>query len=190
MARSVNFTVGNRRIRSGKTNYRTRLRLLKSSMPRLVVRKSLKNTLAQVVEYQQVGDKVIVAADARMLKGFGWKGSPGNMPSAYLVGLLVGKRAKEKGMRSMILDIGQNKSVKGSRVYAVLKGVVDAGISVPHSDAVIPDDSRIKGEHIASFAGLLGDKARKAFACYEKQGVAPKDLPMLVEQVKKSILGT
>ena len=72
----------------------------------------------------------------------------------------------------------------------MLKGVVDAGISVPHSDAVIPDDSRIKGEHIASFAGLLGDKARKAFACYEKQGVAPKDLPMLVEQVKKSILGT
>jgi large subunit ribosomal protein L18 len=33
-------------------------------------------------------------------------------------------------------------------VFAVLKGVLDAGIEVPHSDEMIPVQDRITGKHM------------------------------------------
>jgi len=48
----------NRKIH-GRTDYRKRLSLVKSRLPRLVVRKSLKNTLAQIIEFHENGDKII-----------------------------------------------------------------------------------------------------------------------------------
>ena len=40
-----------RRKREGKTDYRKRLRLLLSGKPRLVIRRSLRDISAQVIEY-------------------------------------------------------------------------------------------------------------------------------------------
>ena len=51
----------NRKIH-GRTDYRKRLSLVKSRLPRLVVRKSLKNTLAQIIEFHENGDKIILSA--------------------------------------------------------------------------------------------------------------------------------
>ena len=150
--KKTKHAVAYRRKRKGLTNYKKRLKLLLANKPRLVIRKSLKNIGAQIIEYNKKGDKVLISAHSSNLDKFGWKMGKSNLPSAYLVGLLVGKKAKEKGINELIMDIGLNKSVKGSRIYALLKGVVDSKIEIPHSGDMLPDESRIKGEHIEKYA--------------------------------------
>ena len=39
--------------------------------------------------------------------------------------------------------------IKGSRIYAALKGILDAGLNIPHSDGIFPNEERIKGKHIS-----------------------------------------
>ena len=53
------------------------------------------------MEYHPEGDRVVTYAHSMELKKFGWKKNSGNIPSAYLVGLLLGKRAKEKGTKGL-----------------------------------------------------------------------------------------
>ena len=142
---------GFKRKRVGKTNYRKRLRLLLAGKPRLVVRKSLKNMIAQIVQYNEDGDKVILSAHTSELKKYGYEGSKGNVPASYLVGLLVGGKAKKKDIKELVLDIGLQNSIKGSRIYSVLKGCVDNGLNIPHSKEVLPKEDRINGKHIKDF---------------------------------------
>jgi large subunit ribosomal protein L18 len=132
MPRGRIMIVPHRRRREQKTDYKRRFSLLKSGKTRLVVRKSNKNVRCQLVEYQPAGDKTLFSADSRELAKLGWKGGTGNIPAAYLTGLLCGVRAKKK-VREAILDLGLTRSTKGNRTYAAVKGVVDAGISIPIS---------------------------------------------------------
>ena len=144
---------GFKRKKLGKTDYRKRLKLLLANKPRLVVRKSLKNILVQIVEYGEKGDKVILSAHSSELKKYGWEGNKGNIPTSYLVGLLIGNKAKKKDFKELILDIGLQNSVKGSRIYSLLKGCIDMGLNVPHSKDILPMEERIKGKHIENFDG-------------------------------------
>lgn len=146
--RSLEF----KRKRLGKTDYRKRLKLLLANKPRLVVRKSLKNILAQIVEYNEKGDKVILSAYSSELKKYGYDTNKGNIPASYLVGLLIGKKAKKKNIKELVLDIGLQTSVKGSRIYSLLKGCIDAGLNIPHSKDILPMEDRIKGKHIKNFS--------------------------------------
>ncbi len=142
---------GFKRKRQGKTDYRKRLKLLLADKPRLVVRKSLKNISAQIIEYGEKGDKVILSANSSELKKYGYQGSRGNLPASYLVGLLIGAKGKKKGVGGLVLDIGLQKSIKGSRVYSVLKGCIDGGLDIPHSQDILPSEERITGKHIKDF---------------------------------------
>lgn len=132
----------------GRTDYRKRLALVKSGLPRLVIRKSLNNITVQVVNYETKGDKVLVSAHSRELLKLGWKGRKRNLPAAYLTGLLCGKKAKEKNIENAILDMGLYTAVRGNVVYAALKGAADAGLNVPHDEAVMPPEDRLRGKHI------------------------------------------
>ena len=144
MKRTVHF----KRRMEKKTNYVKRLALLKSEKTRLVIRKSLSNISIQFVNFKPSGDETIASAVSSELKKFGWvKG--GNIPAAYLTGLLAGKKAKEKNIKEAVLDLGLQTSTKGSRLYAALKGVLDAGIIIPHSKEILPSEERIKGKHIS-----------------------------------------
>jgi large subunit ribosomal protein L18 len=149
MMKKTKATIRFRRKRQGKTNYKKRLKLLLSDKPRLVIRAFLKNTYAQIIEFRPEGDKVIAAATSRELEKLGWKFNKGNVPAAYLTGLLAGKKAVEAGIKDAILDTGLANPTKGSRIYACLKGVIDAGLDIPATEDILPDESRIKGEHIA-----------------------------------------
>src|SRR3989338_6854406 len=111
------YPVGFRRKRIGKTHYGKRLKILVSDKPRLVIRKSLKNMQAYIVAYDSNGDKVLSSANSRELEKFGWKLDKVNLPSAYLVGFLLGKRAKKNGIKNAVLDLGLNRPVKGGRFY-------------------------------------------------------------------------
>ena len=149
-----------RRRREGKTNYRRRLNLLKGGMPRAVVRKSLQNTSVQIVTYDSGGDKIVASAISRELRKFGWNVGTGNLTAAYLTGLLAGKRAKSKGVQTAVLDIGLSSPVPGSRVFASLKGLLDAGIEIPHDEGVLPAKDRLEGKHLVK---RYGENVMQAF---------------------------
>ena len=74
-----------RRRRTATTNYPKRIRELKGGMPRLVVRKSNRGVLLQVVNYEENGDKVVASATSKELKKMGWEPRC-NIPTAYLTG--------------------------------------------------------------------------------------------------------
>jgi large subunit ribosomal protein L18 len=148
MAHGPRYRVPRKRRREGKTDYRRRLSLLKSHLPRAVVRKSQKNVLVQFIVFDPKGDKVISTTSGYELVKFGWKGSTSNIPSAYLTGYLAGKRAKEMGIVEAVLDIGLATPQKGSKVFASLKGMVDSGLDIPHNEKILPSEERIRGEHI------------------------------------------
>jgi large subunit ribosomal protein L18 len=137
-----------RRRRSGRTDYRARKKMLSSGQPRAVVRRSLNGLYVQIVEYAAIGDKVLCSSSSHDLKGFGWKYKPDTTPAAYLVGYIAGKRATKSGIAGCVLDIGNYASTKGARVYGLLKGMIDAGLDVPHSNEVMPKEPRLYGEHI------------------------------------------
>jgi len=137
-----------KRRRENKTNYRKRIALLKSDKTRLVIRRSLSNITVQFVNFLPKGDETIASATSAELKKLGWSRT-GNIPASYLTGLLAGKKAKDKKIDEAILDLGLNISTKGSRIYAALKGVLDSGIKVPHSEDILPSEDRIKGKHIS-----------------------------------------
>jgi large subunit ribosomal protein L18 len=143
-----------------KTNYRKRLALLKSGKVRLVIRKSLSNISVQLVNFNPNGDQTVASAVSTELKKFGWT-KTGNIPAAYLTGLLAGKKAKEKNVKEAVLDLGIQTSTKGSRIYAALKGVLDAGVNVPHSKDILPSEDRINGKHISEEISKQFDDVKK-----------------------------
>lgn len=140
-----------RRKRSGRTDYSRRLKLLKSGKHRLVIRKSNRHIIAQIIDYNENGDIVIASAHSSELEKFGWTFSTSNTPAAYLTGLLCGFRGYSKGIKDAILDIGLNPSVRGSKICGAFKGAIDSGLEIPHDGAIFPDENRIRGEHIASY---------------------------------------
>jgi len=86
-----------------------------------------------------------------LTKKFGWPEdySKKSVPASYLVGYALGKAAMAKGSAEAVLDIGLAASSPGNRVFSALKGMVDAGLDIPHGDNVLPDDERINGAHIS-----------------------------------------
>ena len=137
------------RRRKGITNYRKRLALLKSGVPRAVVRFSNAKVSIQIIEFANEGDMVLAAANSNDVTGMGWKGSKTNIPVSYLSGMLAAKRAVKAGISSAVLDIGRVTPTSGGRAFATLKGLVDGGLEVPHSEDLFPDDGRINGTHIS-----------------------------------------
>ena len=156
MATGPRYRVHFARRREGKTDYKARKHILMSMKPRGVVRSSAKYTTVQLIEYDPKGDKVLVSAHSKELVKMGWTKGTSNTSAAYLVGLLAGTRAQEKKITEAVLDIGLHAPIKGSKVYATLKGMVDAGLDIPHDPKILPDESRITG-------ATLGDDVPKIF---------------------------
>ena len=120
----------NRRIR-GLTDYQLRLKLLKSDMTRAVVRGSNKNMLVQFVNYGENGDAIVTSAKSVELVKLGFTLNTGNIVASYLTGYLAGKRLLKKGFDSeVVVDLGLQSSLYGSRLYAAVKGIKDSGINV------------------------------------------------------------
>ena len=176
MANGPLYRVPMRRRREGKTDYRTRLALLKGGESRVVVRRSNRNVVVQFVSYDEKGDVVVATAEARELPEMGYKDAGNNTPSAYLTGRLAAQRAKEAGVEAGVLDIGRQRPHKGGVVFAALKGVVDGGVEVPHGEDVLPAEDRIRAEHLST------DKAAAFAASYEK--IVGSALPPKAEKPK------
>ena len=179
-----------RRRREKKTDYRKRLALLKSRKARLVVRRSLNNFHAQLIKYGEKGDVAVIGIASKSLKKFGWKGHCGNTSAAYLTGLLIGFKGLKAGIREAVLDMGLQTATKQNSVYALVKGVNDAGLKVPVGEEILPSEERISGKHIAEFAkSLKSDEARykKQFSSYLKNSLNPEDVTKNFHEVKDNI---
>jgi len=149
MKHGPRYRVKPRRRREGKTDYRKRLKLLKSRKIRIVVRKSLKNTQVQFVEYHEDGDNILASANSKeLVNKYKWKHSTSTTPAAYLTGLLAGKKAVDKGINEGILDTGRYTPITGSKIFAILKGVVEAGVKCPYDEEKNPSEDRLLGKHL------------------------------------------
>ena len=188
MAHGSRYKLAFKRRREGKTDYRARLNLIGLDKSRLVVRITNQHTIAQIINVKVNGDETVVSAHSNELKKMGWLGSGKNTSAAYLTGFLLGKKALAAGFTAAVLDIGLKSSTRGARIFATLKGAVDAGLEVPYSDIILPADERIRGEHVAAYAESLSDEeVEKRFSQYIKNGLSPKDLPDHFDSIKQKI---
>jgi len=181
-----------KRRRLKRTDYRQKLTLLKSGKPRVVVRRGLNMIHASIVEYDEKGDKVITTVLSKALTKYGWKGHLGNIPAAYLTGLLLGYRAKEKNIEEVVLDIGLQTSVKGCSLYAFAKGLLDSGVKLNVNKEVLPSEERLTGKHISNYAEKLKKENpelyKKQFSLYIKNGISPEKITEHFSAVKKTII--
>jgi len=185
-AKGPTYVVPFRRRNSKSTNYAKRLALVKSGKPRMVVRRSNKHVLVQLVEFNPSGDKILVSVNSKSLKKFKWA-SRRNLPTAYLTGFYAGMLGKKAGVKEFVLDIGLVPPVVGGLPFAAQKGAVDAGLASPHGENIV-DEGRVKGAHIEALANSLSEADyKKRFASYLKEGFDPKKFTSLFESAKEAM---
>ncbi|KAJ3415857.1 60S ribosomal protein L5 [Chytridiales sp. JEL 0842] len=198
---------------------------------RLVVRITNADIIAQVVYAQITGDVVMAAAYAHELPRYGIELGLTNWSAAYATGLLVARRvltklnladkyegntevdgtyyqieALDDGPRPFrcFLDVGLRRTTTGSRVFGVLKGAVDGGLAIPHSENRFPGwDTTSKtldaevlrkyifGGHIAEYMEELEeddeDSYKRQFARYIEKGISPDSFEEIYEEAHKKI---
>lgn len=190
MAKGPRYRVPYRRRREKKTDYAARRVLATADRPRVVVRVSGKNILVQVVRSAIEGDYVVAQTSSKELKkSYGWVASGKNVPAAYLLGLLAGKKAKAAGVEHVILDMGLKRATAGNKVFAVVKGALDAGLDVPCDSDIIPPPERINGSVIAEYAEQMEDplEYETRFSVYLRRGLRPEAIQGHFEEVKARI---
>ncbi|MCI4347505.1 MAG: 50S ribosomal protein L18 [Thermoplasmata archaeon] len=149
MSNSPRYRVPFRRRREGKTDYRIRLHLLRGDRPRAVVRLTNRRVLVSITAYDPLGDRVLASAESPELTTVGFP-APNlrTTPAAYLTGYLAGVRAKAAGTSSAVLDVGIRHPAPGGRLMGALKGLLDAGLDIPHGEKGLPSAERLNGQHL------------------------------------------
>merc|ERR1711872_141728 len=145
------------RRREGKTDYFARKRLVvqdknKYNTPkyRMIVRSSNTDVTCQIAYARLEGDIVICAAYSHELPRYGVKVGLTNYAAAYCTGLLLARRILQKFSLDSVYegntnidgdmycvednDDGLARTSTGAKVFAALKGAVDGGLDIPHSE--------------------------------------------------------
>ncbi len=149
MSTGPRYRVHFRRRREGRTDYRVRLALLAAGRARAVVRASGRRIRVALVDFEPGGDRVVASADSAELGRIAFPPvSLASTPAAYLTGYLAGLRAKSKGTVEAVLDAGLRRPTTGGRLAAALKGLLDAGLEIPHGGEQFPSSDRLGGAHL------------------------------------------
>ena len=183
------YTSTFRRIRERKTNYRKREKLLIGKKDFVTVNVSDQNVSAQLIRPDLLGDKVMASVHSNELLSYGWKGSRKNIPSCYLVGLLLGKKCIQKKITRAILYIGKRHFT--TKIAACLKGMSEAGLEMPFSEQILPTEERIQGNHIAEYAKKIksnDDLYKSRFSSNLGSGLEPEKYPNHFSEVKDRIV--
>lgn len=139
-----------RRRHEHRTDYGSRLSLLKSSKARLVIRKTNRYMLAQIVTSKLAQDTVVINVSSKDLLSHGWpeaqQGSLKGRAAGYLTGFLVAKTAIKAGIKEVIIDMGMNRNVKKSRIFSVVKGAIDGGLNIPAGEKSLPTTEEVTVE--------------------------------------------
>jgi len=192
---------------------------------RLVVRFSNKNITCQVVYSTLTHDVVVASAYSKELPDFGLNFGLTNYAAAYCTGLLIARRIltklgladaykglaeasgedylveeNEEGPRPFfcLLDVGLKRTSTGSKVFACLKGALDGGLDIPHSDKRFVGEgdaetlrSYLFGGHVASYMDSMKEEDPEAYAkhfsCFIKEGVTSDKLEGIYKKVHAAI---
>ncbi len=169
------------RRRSGRTNYKRRIALLNGNMPRIVIRKTNRRIITQIISYGKDGDRVVAHAESGELRKLGWE-PRANAPTAYLTGMLLAKKAKGSVKGDVVLDIGLHKPVKSSVIFAGAKGAADGGLGLLNNIEI--DGNRVRGGHVAEYA-----KSGKAtFSAYQNANFNVSNIAEIFDGLKKKIM--
>ena len=141
-----------KRRKQNKTDYLKRIKLLKSSRPRVVFRKTNKYILAQYIISKEAKDSVKIGINSKILLKYGWPkekiGGLKSIPASYLTGYLMGKRILKGKLDEPIVDFGMIRTVYKTRVFAFLKGLIDSGIKIQCKEEAFPEEERIMKKDI------------------------------------------
>uniref|UniRef100_A0A915PU28 Large ribosomal subunit protein uL18 n=1 Tax=Setaria digitata TaxID=48799 RepID=A0A915PU28_9BILA len=152
-----------------------------------------------------------------------------NYASAYATGLLLARRHLQKiglaetykgieevngedynvekeGERApfrAVLDVGLARTVTGAKIFAVMKGVADGGIDVPHSETRFfgynsetkynaeAHRDRILGKHVADYMALLKEQDEEAykrhFSRFIAANIGPDDIVDMYKKAHEAI---
>jgi len=170
---------------------------------RLIVRFTNKNIVCQIAYARIQGDVIVESAYSHELPKFGVNVGLTNYAAAYCTGLLVARRILHKfglneiytgvdevngedyavedvdgqpGAFRCYLDIGLARTSTGAKIFGCLKGAVDGGLDIPHSNKRFPGyDSESKeynpevhknhifGQHVSNYMQSLLDDDEEAF---------------------------
>ncbi|KAL9688224.1 hypothetical protein QQ045_032643 [Rhodiola kirilowii] len=196
---------------------------------RFVVRFTNKDIIAQITSASIAGDLVMASAYAHELPRYGLEVGLTNYAAAYCTGLLLARRllqkleldseyegnveatgedfsvepADRRPFRAL-LDVGLLRTTTGNRVFGALKGALDGGLDIPHSEkrfAGYGKDSKqldaevhrkyIYGGHVAAYMNTLQEdepeKYQSHFAEYVKRGVEADNIEELYKKVHAAI---
>ncbi|XP_010532933.1 PREDICTED: 60S ribosomal protein L5-2 [Tarenaya hassleriana] len=197
---------------------------------RFVVRFTNKDIVAQIVSATIAGDVVLAAAYAHELPRYGLEVGLTNYAAAYCTGLLLARRVlKMLEMDSeyegnveatgedfsveptdtrrpfrALLDVGLIRTTTGNRVFGALKGALDGGLDIPHSEKrfagfnkenkqLDPETHRnyIFGGHVANYMKVLTEdepeKYQTHFSGYVKKGIEADNLEAMYKKVHAAI---
>ncbi|XP_013774820.1 60S ribosomal protein L5-A-like [Limulus polyphemus] len=198
---------------------------------RMIVRITNKNVICQIAYARIEGDVIVCAAYSHELPRYGIKVGLTNYAASYCTGLLLARRLLRKfgmdeiykgceevtgeeycvedidgqpGAFRAYLDVGLARTSTGARVFGAMKGAVDGGIDVPHSNKRFPGyDSETKefnaeihrkhifGQHVAEYMKMLMDEDEEAykrqFSRYIKLGITPEDVEEIYKKAHAAI---
>ncbi len=166
------------------TDYKKRLALVKGGIDRVVVRRSNRRIIGQVIRYSPKGDIVIAHADSFELEKLGWP-SHSNRPTAYLTGLLLSRKAGKEASNEHILDIGLSSPVRLSVPFVFAKGCEDGGLKIRNSISI---DEKVYNcsntEYISKMKAKDAAKYKNHYSSYKDIGGLKKSF----EEAKSNIL--
>ncbi|KAI5320850.1 hypothetical protein L3X38_040558 [Prunus dulcis] len=197
---------------------------------RFVVRFTNKDIVAQIVSASIAGDLVLAAAYAHELPSYGLEVGLTNYAAAYCTGLLLARRvlkklemddeyegnveatgedysvepAESRRPFRALLDVGLIRTTTGNRVFGALKGALDGGLDIPHSEkrfAGFSKDSKqldpevhrkyIYGGHVAAYMRTLmedePEKYQTHFSDYIKKGIEADNIEAVYKKVHAAI---
>ncbi|XP_077252968.1 large ribosomal subunit protein uL18-like [Tasmannia lanceolata] len=197
---------------------------------RFVVRFTNKDIIAQIISATIAGDMVLAAAYAHELPRYGLEVGLTNYAAAYCTGLLLARRVlktlemdeeyqgnieatgddysveptESRRPFRALLDVGLIRTTTGNRVFGALKGALDGGLDIPHSEKRFAgfkkDDKQLDaevhrkyifGDHVASYMRMLmedePEKYQSHFSEYVKRGVEADGMEELYKKVHDAI---
>jgi len=198
---------------------------------RLVVRITNKDIICQVAYAKIEGDVIMSSAYAHELPRYGVKVGLTNYAAAYCTGLLLARRLLKKlkldsiyqgqtevdgsmyltecvdeqpGAFKCYLDVGLARTSTGARIFGCLKGAVDGGLVIPHSEKRFPGydneagefnaevhRDHIFGKHVSNYMDHLqenDDEAfKRQFSKFSENGVTAASMQAMYEKAHAAI---
>lgn len=198
---------------------------------RFIVRVTNHDIVCQIAYAKIEGDVVVTSAYAHELPRYGVKLGLTNYAAAYCTGLLLARRHLKKlnldgtykgaenvtgedynveqvdgqpGAFRCYLDVGLARTSTGARIFGALKGALDGGLDIPHSDTrfagfdteskqLKADSHRrhIFGLHVADYMRQLKDDDEDAFkrqfGRYIKEGVTADNMEAVYKKAHAAI---